>query len=113
MKKIIHVDNSGFFRKQMRIFLEAKGFEVESYSTVQEASIAIAGGLADMIIMGLAFSDAEGEDFLTRTVESFDGPVIILTSTADRAKIRRLISLGAKAVINKSSTWKNELNQYL
>jgi len=113
MRKIIHVDNSVFFRKQVKIFLESEGFKVESFGTAQEATIAIVGGLPDMIIMGLAFSDAEGEEFLARAVESFDGPIIVLSSTSDERKAEKLISLGAHALVNKSASWKDELKPYL
>jgi len=113
MKRIIHVDNSQFFRKQVRIFLEAEGFEVESFDSAREANIAIGSGLADMVIMGLAFADHDGEEFLARTVESFAGPVIVLSSTTDESKIEKLISLGARAAVSKLGSWKADLKPYL
>jgi len=113
MKRIIHVDNSVFFRKQVRLFLEAAGFAVEGFGSAQEARMAINGGLADMIIMGLAFSDSEGEEFLARTVESFAGPIIVVSSSIDARKAGKLISLGARATINKSASWKSDLEPYL
>jgi len=114
MRKIIHVDNSQFFRKLMRIFLEAEGFEVESFDSAQEANMAIGGGLADMVIMGLAFHDTEGEDFLVRTVESFSGPVIVVSSSMDEERTEKLINMGARAALNKTgSSWKEGLKPHL
>ena len=114
MKKIIHVDNSEFFRKLMKTFLEAEGFEVESFESAQEAEIVIGAGAADMVIMGLTFADIDGEKFVSRTVESFAGPVIVVSSSADnKEREERLIDLGIKAAIDKSGPWKESLKPYL
>jgi len=113
MKKIIHVDNSQFFRKQMKIFLESEGFEVESYDSALEASFAIGGGLADMVIMGLAFAGIDGEVFLKRAVQSFDGPIIVVSSSTDERITNQLLSLGARAALSKLGSWKQELKPYL
>ena len=113
MKTIIHVDNSVFFRKQVKLFLEASGFAVEGFSSAQEAGLVISTGIADMIIMGLAFSDCDGEEFLERTVSSFTGPIIVVSSSIDARKAGKLIALGARATINKSASWKADLEPYL
>jgi DNA-binding response OmpR family regulator len=113
MKQIIHVDNSGFFRKIMKTFLEAEGFEVESFDSAQEANIAIGGGFADLVIMGLAFQDMDGKEFLAKTVEAFAGPVIIVSSSSDEQRTNELLSLGARAVVSKSGSWKEDLRSHL
>ena len=113
MKKIIHVDNSEFFRKQMLSFLEAEGCEVESFESAQDAHFAISGGLANMIIMWLTFSDIEGEKLLSRTVDGFAGPVVVVSSSIDENNIKKLIKLGARAVFNKSGSWKEGLKPHL
>ena len=97
----------------MKAFLEQEGFEVESYENAQEANLAIGGGIADMVIMGLAFADSEGEEFLSRTVESFSGPVIVVSASIDEERAQRLISLGAKMALSKSGSWKNDLRSQL
>jgi chemotaxis response regulator CheB len=113
MKKIIHVDNSEFFRKQMKAFLDGEGLEVESFDTVEDANIAILGGSAAMVIMGLTFSDAEGDAFLEKVVESFAGPVIVVSSSIDKKKEKDLKALGVKAAINKSGAWQDALRLQL
>ena len=113
MKKVIHVDNSEFFRKHLKSFLEAEGFEVESFDNTQDANFAISGGLADMVIMGLTFSDTDGEAFLLKTVESFAGPVIVLSSSADKKNTDKLVRLGARAALSKSGSWKEGLKPHL
>ncbi|MCL2070472.1 MAG: response regulator [Treponema sp.] len=111
MKKVIHVDNSEFFRKQVVSFLSSEKIEVESFDSAQDAGMVIAGGGADMVIMGLTFADIEGEEFLSKAVEAFAGPVIVLSSSVGEAK--KLTALGAKAVIDKSGSWKEELKPHL
>ena len=113
MKKIIHVDNSEFFRKQMKLFLEKEGFEVEGFDNTQEADMAIGGGAMDMVIMGLTFTDSEGDDFLNRTMESYAGPVVIVSSSIDGKKEEKLVDLGVKAAINKSGPWQQALKPHL
>ena len=113
MKTIIHVDNSEFFRKNMKTFLEAEGFEVESYESAQDANMAIGGGVASMVIIGLTFSDIEGEKFLGRIIDSFSGPVAVVSSSMDAKKAKELIDMGAKAAISKSSSWQIALKSHL
>ena len=113
MKKIIHVDNSEFFRKQMRTFLEKEGFEVEGFDNAKEADMAIGGGAMDMVIMGLTFADSDGQAFLNRTMASYAGPLIVVSSSVNKTKSEELITLGAKAVFNKSGPWKDELRPHL
>ena len=113
MKKIIHVDNSEFFRKLMGAYLQKEGFEFEGFESPQEADMVIGSGSADMVIMGLTFTGTDGEEFLSSTVESIVGPVIIISSSVDKKKEEELISKGARAAINKSGPWKEKLKPYL
>ena len=113
MKKIIHVDNSEFFRKLVRIFLEREGFEVDSYGSAQEANFVIASGSADMVITGLAFADSEGEEFLRRTIESFAGPIIVVSASMDQEKEEKLLAMGVHAVISKSGSWQDHFLPHL
>ena len=97
----------------MKTFLEKEGFEVEGFSCFQDASIAIVCGAMDMVIMGLAFSDADGETFLDKILESFNGPVIVISSSVDNRLAKKLIDLGARIAINKSGPWQEALKPHL
>ena len=90
MASYIHVDNSEFFRKQVRAFLEKEGFEVESFGSANEAELVIGSGIADMVIMGLIFVGMSGEEFLRRVVEYYSGPVIVISSSVDKDKEEKL-----------------------
>ena len=113
MKKIIHVDNSDFFRKLMAAFLQKEGFEVESFDSPQEADMVIGSGSADLVIMGLTFAGIDGPEFLERIKEFYGGPVVVLSSSLEKEKKEKLLSMGANAAINKSGPWQEELKPYL
>ena len=113
MKKIIHVDNSEFFRKLMGAYLQKEGFEFEGFDNPQEADMVIGSGSADMVIMGLTFADIGGPEFLERIKEFYGGPVIVLSSSLDKDRKGKLLSMGANAAINKSGPWQQELRPYL
>jgi len=113
MKNIIHVDNSEFFRKQMRVFLEEEGFSVEGFDSAQEAYLTIGAGSGDMVIMGLAFTDIDGRDFAKRVVETFMGPVIVVSSSLSAEKIKELGALGVVASFDKSGPWQDGIKPHL
>jgi len=112
MKKIIHVDNSSFFRKFLSNFLRREGFEVESFDNARDSMMAISGGGADMVIVGLAFVDADGEDFLLKVQETYSGPIIVLSSSVDNNE-EELMSYGIKDAISKTGPWQNRLRLHL
>ena len=97
----------------MRTFLQAEGYEVEGFDSAQEANLTIGAGGADMVIMGLTFADIDGIDFVKKTVESFSGPVIVLSASLDKAKERELKEMGILKALNKSGPWKDEIKPYL
>jgi len=113
MKNIIHVDNSEFFRKQMRVFLEEEGFEVEGFDSAAEANLTIGAGSADMVIMGLTFADVDGKEFAKRIVETFTGPVIVVSSSLDKEKSNKLKEMGILAAFDKAGPWKEGIRPHL
>jgi two-component system cell cycle response regulator len=113
MKNIVHIDNSEFFRKLMKTFLQAEGFEVESFESARDAEMAIGGGAADMVIMGLTFADTEADFLIDRTVDSFSGPIIVVSSSLNSEREDKLIKQGIRAAISKSGSWQESLKPHL
>jgi DNA-binding NtrC family response regulator len=113
VKTVIHIDNSEFFRKIMRTFLAQEGFEVESFDNAEDAGMAISGGLASMVISGLAIAGMEAEDFIRRTREVYAGPLVVISSSLDPQRESALRALGVKAAINKSGPWQEALKTEL
>jgi DNA-binding response OmpR family regulator len=113
VKKIIHVDNSSFFRKQMGAFLTKEGFEVESFSNGEDASFVISGGDIAMLICGLSLEDMDGKLFIERVREFFGGPLIVISSSVEKENEETLRGLGVTAALKKTGGWENSLRPYL
>ena len=114
MKHIIHADNSEFFRKLMKSFMSEKGLECESFGKGEDAVDAVAEGKASFVITGLSLADMSGEEFLKRLITlPHKTPVIVLTSSDEAAKHKRLEALGVKTIILKTDDWKTELKKLL
>jgi len=114
MKHVIHVDNSEFFRKLMKSFLSEKGMECESFEKGEDAVNAVSGGRASFVITGLSLADMGGEEFLKRLMTlPQKTPVIVVTSSDEIKKLKRLEALGVKGIILKSGDWKTELGKIL
>jgi len=114
MKHIIHADNSEFFRKLMKSFLSEKGLECESFEKGEDAVGAVADGRATFVITGLSLADMSGEEFLKRLMTlPQKTPIIVVTSSDEAVKHKRLEALGVKAIILKSDDWKKELQTRL
>jgi len=114
MKHVIHVDNSDFFRKLMKSFLSEKGLEYEGFDRGEDAVNAVADGRAQFVITGLELSDMSGEEFLKRLMTlPKKTPIIVVTSSDEAAKLKRLEALGVKTIIMKTDDWKAELDKIL
>ncbi|MDR2499929.1 MAG: response regulator [Treponema sp.] len=113
MKKIIHVDNSHFFRKQMEIFLRKEGFEVENFDTGEDAAFVISGGGAALVVCGLTLGDMDGKTFIKKIKEYYAGPVIILSSSIEKENEAALSRLGVTAALKKSGGWEEALRPFL
>jgi two-component system cell cycle response regulator len=114
MKHIIHVDNSEFFRKQVKTFLSEKGIDSESFASGEDTMKAVNAGEVNCVITGLHLADMSGEELIKRlAVSSATVVKIVVTSSSDETQYKRLEALGAKAIIQKSGDWKSELGKLL
>lgn len=110
MKSIIHVDNSGFFRKLVNTFLSKYGYIVESFSLAKEALEIISGGQVGLILTGLTLPDMEGEEFIQRIMDyPYNIPIIAFTSNQTTKTDDELIDLGIRAWVLKSGVWQKHL----
>ena len=114
MAGIIHVDNSGFFRKQMQIYLAHIGFECEGYGSGKDALIALEGGGISYVITGLELADMKSEDFIQQIfLIANHVQVIVVTSSRNEERFNRLKELGVEYIVEKVGDWKGELNHIL
>ena len=113
MGRIVHVDNSDFFRKAMRAFLAELGFEVLEFDRGEDAIADIAAGNVSCLITGLELQDMKGEEFIRRIRSATETmTVIAVTASEDDARVRNLKSLGITAIIHKGGDWKEKLREY-
>jgi FixJ family two-component response regulator len=114
MIDVIHVDNSGFFRKVMKIFIAELGLYCEGFENGEDALRAIKTRKASCVITGLELADMSGEDFIRQLLFSAHQMTIIaVTSSGDEERVKRLANMGVKATIQKGGNWKEKLRQYL
>jgi CheY-like chemotaxis protein len=114
MKKIIHVDNSAFFRKVMKTFIAEQGYTIESFAGGEEALERIKSGDICLVITGLSLADMKGEEFINKTVSSqMTVPIVTVSSNESSNQLQYLRQLGVKATILKSDKWAERLLPYL
>ena len=114
MSRIIHVDNSTFFRKVTQAFLESQGYAYIGYARGEDAIDAAISGSGDCVICGLELADMNGEDFIRQLAVSASLlPVIVVSGYDDEQKSKRLQDLGVRAIIQKSGDWKTALKEHL
>ena len=114
MSRVIHVDNSNFFRKIVGVFVSGFDLEFEGFSRGDEALRSFKNGGVSCVITGLELVDMSGEEFIKKIISfSSSQPIIVLSSHSEDDTAMRLKKLGVKAIIQKSSNWKTELAGYL
>ena len=114
MSHIVHVDNSGFFRKMMKIFLTDLGIEAESFARGEDVLDLVATGNISCVITGLELIDMSGEELIRRL---FFAPepvsIIVVSANNDETRNGYLESMGVMAIIQKTGTWKEDLRKIL
>ena len=110
---VIHVDNSGFFRKVMKIFLSELGLECISCDRGEDVLDAVESHKVGCIITGLELPDMSGEELIRRLLfASYSMTIIAVTSSVNEERSQRLSELGVKATIQKGGDWKEKLREY-
>ncbi len=109
-KKIIHADNSDFFRKLVKTILSEEGYVTENTDSGAETLTHVEDGSASAIIMGMALKDMSSEELIKNILLSPRKiPVIILTANDDEAEKEKFLKIGFTAYISKSGNWQEEL----
>jgi DNA-binding response OmpR family regulator len=111
--QVIHVDNSGFFRKVMKVFLSELGVETISFERGEDVLDEVETGKISCVITGLELVDMRGEDLIRQLLFSAQPMTIIaVTSSGDEERVQRLANMGVKATIQKGGDWKEKLREY-
>ena len=110
---VIHADNSGFFRKVMKVFLGELGLESKGYERGEDVLDAVEAHKVSCVITGLELLDMSGEELIRKLLfSSHSMTIIAVTSSANEDRVQRLSELGVKATIQKGGNWKEKLREY-
>ena len=113
MGRVIHVDNSKFFRKIMRTFLSEIGLESESFENGRDALFAAGNGETSCIITGLELPDMKGEEFIEKVVSlGLSIAIIVFSTDNNEERIDYLESHGVVGIVQKTSNWKEDLRKF-
>jgi len=105
-KRILLVDDSDTFRKEMCNLLRAEGYEVVAAHSGREALEMLAAQTFDCILLDVMMPDLDGVETCRHIKASpifRDIPLILLTSSEDRRAVIDGLSTGADDFISKSS----------
>ena len=110
---VIHADNSGFFRKVLKIFLAELGVDSDGFEKGDDVLNEIGNRKVSCVITGLELADMTGEELIKQL--QFSGhlmTIIAVTSSVNDERIKTLKELGVKATIQKGGNWKEKLREY-
>ena len=111
--QVIHVDNSGFFRKVMQVFLKELGVQCESFDRGEDVLDVIGTRKVSCVITGLELADMSGEELIRQLLFSGHSMTIIaVTGSKEDERVQTLAELGVKATIQKGGDWKEKLREY-
>jgi two-component system NtrC family sensor kinase len=107
-KKILIVDDSATYRKELEEALRAQGYDVVATQSGEEALEALSREPVDCILLDLMMPGMGGKE-ACRQIKSSplvrDIPVIVLTGVDDRDSMLECLTIGADDYVEKSSTF--------
>jgi len=110
---VVHADNSSFFRKVMKAFMESLGIECKGYERGEDVLDAVESRKVSCIVTGLELLDMSGEDLIKRLLfASYPMTIIAVTGNEDETRAQRLAELGVRAIIQKGGDWKEKLREF-
>jgi len=110
---VIHADNSGFFRKVLKIFLAELGVDSDGFEKGDDVLNEVGNRKVSCVITGLELADMTGEELIRQL--QYSGhlmTIIAVTSSVNDERIKTLEELGVKATIQKGGNWKEKLREY-
>ena len=114
MKRLIHVDNSDFFRKVVDRYLENEGIIAESSKHATNALETLKEGNIGLVITGMVLADMNGDLFIKLcNIMAPDVPIIVLTSNSIEKEQKKLEGLRVEAILDKSPGWQKVMRPYL
>jgi CheY-like chemotaxis protein len=112
--KIVHLDNSEFFRKLVRAFLIEKGIEYEGFEHATLALEALKDEEAGILMTSMFFAEMELDEFV-KQVRALPRhiPIITLTSGTSNEQLLIIQQLHVDAHLLKTGPWQQQLSAFL
>jgi DNA-binding NarL/FixJ family response regulator len=90
---VLIVDDHSGFRAHARRLLECEGYNVVGEAADCASALAAAQRLApELALVDVHLPDADGFELTTRLAALADPPVVVLTSSRDRAELQRCVT---------------------
>jgi DNA-binding NarL/FixJ family response regulator len=101
---LLIVDDHAGFRSLARRLLTSGGFEVVGEASDGQAAVTAARRLRpDVVLLDIQLPDVDGFEVTARLADGGAGPVVVLTSTRDRADYgERVAQSGARGFLPKA-----------
>jgi two-component system, OmpR family, KDP operon response regulator KdpE len=99
--RILAVDDERQIRRSLQINLEAKGYEVLTAGTGEEALQIINHRLPDLALVDLLLPGMDGIELTRHLCETFHIPIIILSAIGEEAKKIEALEIGADDYVTK------------
>ncbi len=103
-KRLLLVEDDPEMRTYVAALLEQRGFEVKAVETGREALVAMRQAFFDLVVLDVLLPDTNGLDLSLQLKQSQPQaflPILLLSSVADEAVIRRALETGADAYLAK------------
>lgn len=107
MPRVLVIDDSAFFRRTVRSYLEEAGYDVDDFLPLSELEVMERAKVwnPDLVITDFSMPHVNGQS-VARMIRrhSKDVPILVLTATRDPDREARLRTLGLIHVIYKPIT---------
>jgi DNA-binding NarL/FixJ family response regulator len=112
---LLIVDDHAGFRSLARRLLTSGGFEVVGEASDGHAAVTAARRLRpDVVLLDIQLPDLDGFEVTARLADGGAGPVVVLTSTRDRADYgERVAQSGARGFLPKAELSAAALQAFL
>jgi DNA-binding response OmpR family regulator len=99
--KILVLDDDATARRLLQALLEEEGFSVQTYSTIQHASLAIQRETFDLYLLDIVLPDGDGLEICRKLRERALGPIIMLTMRGSLTDVVAGLEIGADDYVIK------------
>lgn len=99
--RVLIVEDDKEIRTLIRASLSVEGFEVQTATSISEASAMLLHALPDVLLLDLGLPDGDGEQLVRRLRSQHNLPILIISARHQEAQKIRLLDAGADDFLTK------------